>query len=63
MQRVPTGLVFTTPALTYSKIQDRSGNASKLALRVVAGVIDHDYTGEVDMLLSNQAGSYGATRR
>ena len=54
-QRVPTGLAFTTPALTYGKIQDRSGNASKLALRVGAGVIDHDYTGEVDILLSNQA--------
>ena len=54
-QRVPTGLAFTTPALTYSKIQDRSGNASKLALRVGAGVINHDYTGEVDTLLSNQA--------
>ena len=48
-QRVPTGLAFTTPALTYGKIQDRSGNASKLALRVGAGVIDHDYTGEVDI--------------
>ena len=54
-QRVPPGLAFTTPALTYYKIQDRSGNADKLALRVGAGVIDHDYTGEVDIFLSNQA--------
>ena len=54
-QRVPTGLAFTTPALTYGKIQDRSGNRSRLALRVGAGVIDHDYMGEVDVFLSNQA--------
>ena len=43
-QRVPTGLAFTSPALTYGKIQDRSGNASKLASRVGAGVIHYDYT-------------------
>ena len=54
-QRIPTGLAFTTPVVIYAKIQDRSGNASKLALRVEAGGFDHDYTGEVDIVLSNQA--------
>ena len=54
-QRVPTGLAFASPVLSYGKIQDTSGNASKSALRVGAGVIDHDYMGEVDILLSNQA--------
>ena len=52
-KRVPTGLAFTTPILTYGKVQDRSGNAAKLFLRTKAGVIDTDYTGEVDVLLTN----------
>ena len=51
--RVPTGLSFTTPVFTYGKIQDRSGNAAKLFIRTAAGVIDHDYTGEVDVLIGN----------
>ena len=52
-KRVPTGLAFTTPILTYGKVQDRSGNTAKLFLRTRAEVIDTDYTGEVDILLTN----------
>ena len=44
-KRVPTGLAFTTPILTYGNVQDRSGNAAKLFLRTGAGVIDTYYTG------------------
>ena len=52
-KRVPTGLAFTTPILTYGNVQDRSGNAAKLFLRTGAGVIDTDYTGKVHVLLTN----------
>ena len=52
-KRVPTGLAFTTPILTYGKVQDRSGNAAKLFLETGAGVVDTYYTGEVEVLLTN----------
>ena len=41
------------PVFTYGKIQDRSGNAAKCFLRTAAGVTDHDYTSEVDVLIGN----------
>ena len=41
------------PVFTNGKIQDRSGNAFKCFLRTAAGVIDHNYTGEVDVLIGN----------
>ena len=52
--RVPTGVSFTTPVFTYGKVQDGSGNAAKFFLRTAAGVIDHNHTGEVDVLVGNQ---------
>lgn len=50
---VPTKLAITVPFGSYGRIAPRSGLASKHFIDVGAGVIDHDYTGEVGVLLFN----------
>jgi len=49
---VSTGLVFTLPVGTYGRIAPRSGLSTK-GIDVMAGVIDPDYKGEVQVLLLN----------
>ena len=50
---VGTGIAFTVPHETYGRIAPRSGLAVKKGIQVGAGVIDHDYTGEVKVVLFN----------
>eukprot|EP00794_Sanderia_malayensis_P019429 gene19429-21351_t len=50
---VPTQLAITVPYGSYGRIAPRSGLAWKKFIDVGAGVIDHDYTGEVKVVLFN----------
>ena len=49
---VDIGLSFTVPENTYGQIAPRSGLAVK-GIDIGAGVIDHDYTGPVKVLMIN----------
>lgn len=58
---VPTGIAIQLPVieafpyqptLTYFKIEDRSGLASR-GLRTGAGIVDSSYTGEVKVVIHN----------
>lgn len=48
-----TGLAIKIPKGYYGRIAPRSGLAAKLAIDVMAGVIDSDYRGEIKIILSN----------
>jgi len=50
---VKTGLSMRTPPGTYMQLVERSGNRLKHNIGVGAGVIDHDYTGPVGVVLVN----------
>ena len=50
---VKTGLQIRTPNGYYGRIASRSGLSSKKDIEVGAGVIDHDYQGEVCVILRN----------
>ena len=50
---VSTGLKFRTPKGYYGQIAPRSGIAVRNGIDVLAGVIDRDYTGEVQVVLIN----------
>ena len=55
---VKTGLAIRTPPGTYLQIVERSGNRLKHNIGVGAGVIDHDYTGPVGVVLVNYSHSH-----
>ena len=48
-----TGLQVSCPSGWWLKFHDRSGNAYKRGLHVLAGVIDNGYRGELKVLLLN----------
>jgi len=50
---VPTGISIRTPPDTYGRIAPRSGLALRHGIDVLAGVIDHDYSGEIIVILYN----------
>ena len=50
---VQTGLAISFPAGLYARIAPRSGLALKRFIDVGAGAVDHDYRGEVDVVLFN----------
>ena len=50
---VPTGLKIKVPSGTYGRIAPRSGIAFRHGIDVLAGVIDEDYRGEVQVILIN----------
>ena len=50
---VPTGIKVEIPQGYAGVIKDRSGRALKQGLHVLAGVIDSDYRGEVNIVLIN----------
>ena len=50
---IPTGCSFAIPEGYYGRIADRSGNACKMGVHVLAGVIDSQYRGEVKICLMN----------
>ena len=54
--KVPLGIKFKVPQGTYGRIAPRSGLAMK-SIDVGAGVVDRDYTGEVQVILINNTGS------
>ena len=58
-QVVSTGVAMAIPEGFVGLIQPRSGLAFKHGVDHLAGVIDHDYTGEVKLLLTShsEAGS------
>jgi len=49
-----TGIAIGLPEGTYGRLAARSGMASKMGIAVGGGVIDADYTGEVNVILRNQ---------
>lgn len=55
MRRMPTGLVVAIPAGHYGRIAPRSGLAVKHGIDVLAGVIDSDYRGEIQVILINHS--------
>jgi len=50
---VRTGLAVAIPAGYYGRVAPRSGLATKNGIDVLAGVIDADYRGEIQVLLYN----------
>ena len=50
---ISTGLRLTTPGGTYLRVAPRSGLAHKKGIHVMGGVIDHDYTGLLGVILYN----------
>jgi dUTP pyrophosphatase len=50
---IPTGISIRTPPDTYGRIAPRSGLALRHGIDVLAGVIDHDYSGEIVVILYN----------
>ena len=50
---VETGIVIGLPEGTYRRLATRSGMASKMGIAVGGGVIDADYTNEIEVILRN----------
>lgn len=50
---IPTDLAIGVPLGTYGRIAPRSGLAFKSCIDVLAGVVDSDYTGHVQVMLFN----------
>jgi len=48
---VETGIAIGFPEGTYRRLAARSGMARKMGIAVGGGVIDADYTGEVQFIL------------
>jgi dUTP pyrophosphatase len=51
--KLSTGIALAIPEGYVGLIRDKSGNASKLGLHVLAGVVDWDYRGEIQVCLLN----------
>lgn len=54
---VDTGIRILIPSGYWIKFHERSGNAAKFGLHVLAGVIDNSYTGEFKVVLYNSGTS------
>jgi dUTP pyrophosphatase len=52
-QLVPTGIAVEIPAGYYGRIAPRSGLAVRYGIDTLAGVVDSDYRGEINVLLIN----------
>jgi dUTP pyrophosphatase len=50
---IPTGVSAAIDAGYYLQVADRSGNATKLGVHVIAGVIDSSYRGEIKIAVVN----------
>ncbi|MDF9825994.1 dUTP pyrophosphatase [Ereboglobus sp. PH5-5] len=48
-----TGLAVAVPEGHYGRVADRSGNAWKLGVHCLAGVVDEAYRGELGVVLLN----------
>ena len=51
LKKIPTGLAMALPESTCGRLLSRSGNTINKMVSVEAGVIDADYTGEVQVAL------------
>lgn len=54
-RRVPTGIAVAIPAGFYGRVAPRSGLAVRSGIGVLAGVIDADYRGEIQVVLINHS--------
>jgi dUTP pyrophosphatase len=54
-EMVKTDLSVTVPYGTYGRIAPRSGLAKNSGIDVGAGVVDHDYTGPLGVILFNHS--------
>lgn len=52
-----TGLAVAVPEGHYGRVADRSGNAWKLGVHCLAGVVDEAYRGELGVVLLNTSQS------
>jgi len=50
---IPTGVSAAVDKEHYLQVADRSGNATRLGVHVIAGVIDSSYRGEIKIALVN----------
>jgi len=50
---IPTGIAFDIPKGWFILVNPRTGLAVKHGIGVLAGVIDSDYRGEIDVILFN----------
>jgi dUTP pyrophosphatase len=48
-----TGVAMAIPEGYYVQIKSRSGLASKYGVHAIGGVVDHDYRGEIGVILIN----------
>ena len=53
LKPIPTGLAISLPPSTCGKLMSRSGNTLHKNIEVKGGLIDADYTGEIQVLLYN----------
>lgn len=54
---IPTGLRIALPVGYEAQIRPRSGLSLRQGIIAVLGTIDHDYRGEVGIILSNNTGA------
>ena len=58
-----TGLAVAVPEGHYGRVADRSGNAWKLGVHCLAGVVDEAYRGELGVVLLNTSEARVAFRK
>ena len=52
IKKINTGICISLPENTYGSIRDKSSLAAK-GLLTLGGVIDHDYTGEIIIIMTS----------
>jgi dUTP pyrophosphatase len=60
--KVKTGIAVNIPKYCVGLIRDRSSVSLK-NLKVTAGVIDHGYTGDISVVLTNHSDQYGCIQK
>ena len=53
LKKVPTGIAISLPSHTCGRLLPRSGNTINKMIDVKAGVIDADYTGDIQVMIHN----------
>lgn len=51
--KIPTGVAVKIPKGYYGKIEEKSGYSLRNTLKLKAGIIDTDYTGEIRVIFQN----------
>lgn len=60
---ISTGISMAIPEDHVGIIKDRSGNASKIGLHVLAGVIDSNYRGDIGVCLCNLGTDFHSVKK